>query len=342
MSYQDLCQDEDVILILVPLSTGATSAVQLPENRLRFQPRLNRMLELSAENRSSRDDRASTAPPDDVHAVATVENTDSFVLRFSHGAKNAHGVMMGRSLSADLLITGNGISTKHAVFNFNERGIPFVQDLGSRFGTRVIYPNDQSNLKGFRKGGKPWLLTGPPILNKIKDPAQRDPILYLAPNMAFRVHLPYDQDRDHPDWRARVNIFRERHAEPSSLFGQLDIGSASTTQPATGQVSPAEGPGVIFRSVVGRGIFGVVAYVWNSSTNEEHAEKRPLVDEHTLAVLRTEVRILRRLDHVSEIARYFSYRSDLPTAQHCQVHEFFRIPEAYSSDGMGSREASQH
>jgi hypothetical protein len=339
MSFQDLCRDGDVILILVPISSGATSAVQLPENRLRFQPRLNRMLELSAENRSSRDDRASTAPPDD---VATVENTDSFVLRFSHGAKNARGVIMGRSLSADLLITGKGISTMHAVFNFNERGIPFVQDLGSRFGTRVIYPNDQSNLKGFRKGGKPWLLTGPPILNKIRDPAQRDPILYLAPNMAFRVHLPYNQDRDHPDWRARVNIFRERHAEPSSLFGQLDIGSASTTQPATGQVSPAQGPGVIFRSVAGRGIFGVVTYVWNSSTNEEHAEKRPFVDEHKLAVLRDEVRILQGLDHVSEIARYFSYRSDLPTAQHCQVQEFFRIPEAHSSDGMGSREASQH
>lgn len=71
-------------------------------------------------------------------------NTSCIELKFSDGAKTNHGFMMGWDPDSDIgLPKMKGISRHHAAFMFNKKNHLIVRDLGSLYGTKVIYDGEK-------------------------------------------------------------------------------------------------------------------------------------------------------------------------------------------------------
>lgn len=195
-----------MILYLYPdgLDGGALHTISMPQNAHRLVP--PRRDNVSHEP-SGRIDGELT---DQLHEAGDVGELRGLAIRFSDGAVSPLGVLAGCAENADLALPQqDGISWSHFAFTFDDQNRPVVRDLGSSYGTRVIYNGEDTP----PRSNFDWLLQRPVIPSSDHRPL----VLDVANVVRFQVVIP-PHDTTSPDYIARVARFREGTSDPVSLY----------------------------------------------------------------------------------------------------------------------------
>ncbi|KAL5095536.1 hypothetical protein Trisim1_000307 [Trichoderma cf. simile WF8] len=215
-------------------------------------------------------------------------------LKFSDGAKTAHGVIIGRSPNCDIFLPKeNGVSEYHAALTFNENNYLVVRDLGSRFGTRVAYGDERA-----RPGiSMDWVVGG---VDFVRD---KMPILKITHDYHFRLVVPY-HDIKSQQYIDNVAKFRQGTGDIADLAELIKVRSYTATEFPTSLeartpfLKPSDP--AYWSRVLGNGSFGIVTHIFNTWTGEEYALKEPKNKSKTgyrLEDWKREVDIISNIQH---------------------------------------------
>ncbi|KAF2023510.1 kinase-like protein, partial [Setomelanomma holmii] len=211
------------------------------------------------------------------------------VLRFSDGAKTAHGVVGGCGANVDLAFPSMaGISAFHLAFTFDMKNRPIIRDLGSKGGTKVTYSGEKAE----RMSTFDWPLLGLSNTDKC-------PILDITPLVQFQVILS-PCDIESRDYIEKVEKFRRGTAGPETLFPSLKVQSTQSTQLPTGQQTPTKGSGnrtVLIKKEIGSGAFGTVTYIWDGEAEYVVKQPREDLNKYSKNVWKREAEILQSISH---------------------------------------------
>jgi serine/threonine-protein kinase Chk2 len=167
-----------------------------------------------------------------------------------------------------------------------------VRDLGSYAGTEVTYDKQG---EGTRRDFD-WVIGGHPV------PQEKEAIVInLNGDIAFQIVVSY-HDLTSQLYIDNVDRFRQGTANAEDLLGQMGLQRSQTELPS-GVQTPGKGK-ILLRKKLGEGAFGVVTHIWNVSTAEEYALKKPTkkaIREQTVDVeaWKNEARIMEGIKHVS-------------------------------------------
>ncbi|KAF2758732.1 kinase-like protein [Pseudovirgaria hyperparasitica] len=208
-------------------------------------------------------------------------------IRFSDPPRSRAGLVFGRGENADVLLpNAKGISFIHFMLTFDEHKELVVRDLGSKFGIRVIYDDEE----GVRVKSRAWSARGPPYLRQTVPWAT----IKLVNKVQFRIVGTLDPDK---------------------LFEDLGILSGPSTAMPTpgGDRTPTvqESNGIYWTRELGKGSFGVVDYLWNVTTREEFAKKR--LKSKRKGELEREADILKTISHDNIVAFKYATFHDGPS-----------------------------
>ncbi|KAK4064088.1 uncharacterized protein Triagg1_9244 [Trichoderma aggressivum f. europaeum] len=215
-------------------------------------------------------------------------------LKFSDGAKTAHGVIIGRSPDCDIFLPGgNDVSKYHAALTFNENNYLVVRELGSTVGTRVAYGDEKA-----RPGiSTDWVVGG---VDFVRD---KMPMLKITRNYRFRLVVPY-HDIKSRQYIDNVAKFRQGTGNIADLAELIKVRSYTATEfptsleartPFLKSSDPA-----YWSRVLGNGSFGIVTHIFNTCTGEEYALKEPKNTSKTgyrLQDWKKEVDIISNIQH---------------------------------------------
>ncbi|KAI6609192.1 hypothetical protein MCOR14_012066, partial [Pyricularia oryzae] len=200
------------------------------------------------------------------------EASQSFVsmeLRFSRGSKTKQGFVFGASPSCDFILDGKGISNRHFAITFDDDGRFIVRDLHSTNGLAVTY---NGKAKAIRKGGFHWIIGGDAILEGVEieicpAPSKKTTISILVQS-AISLNDPGHLER--------VATFLQDTAPlEQRLYDQVlsEIPTALATQTASANLLSS----IYFPlQEISSGGFGTVRRVWNVSTGQICARKKPI------------------------------------------------------------------
>ena len=292
--------DPDTIAFIYPAEGDGYSyaelAISLPENKSRHVgPKLAKpvasqsLRELQVDRRV----RERTKEPE-VHD--SLDYRPCLKLTFNDGPKTHYGIVSGSDPDCDfVLLETVGVSYHHLAFGFDDDYYFYVQDLGSTCGTMVKYGNKHQGRRRWGKciiGGHDFLEDAGPI------------VVGVTQFLQFLVVVPVRNTKS-PEYRAKVDKFRQGTAGTEDLFSGLKLKSRTATRRPSGTHSPLTGD-VILSEKLGQGSFGVVWHVWNATTGKEYALKEPK-DKYDQSRWRLEAEIMRRISHVSP--KLHSFRS---------------------------------
>ena len=127
-------------------------------------------------------------------------------------------------------------------------------------------------------------------------------IVRVSQLLQFRLVIPQHNVQS-KSYRDKVDRFRAGTADPDHLLdlGHVGLLSRVRTEVPSGVQTPVSQPdtAVTVRKKLGQGSFAVVYRVWNVSTGEQHALKKPLKKSFDAAAWEREALIMDRIEHVS-------------------------------------------
>lgn len=221
-------------------------------------------------------------------------------LRFSQPPRTFSGLVFGTDANVcDIVLPDEkslGFSRRHFALTYKtnfDDGYPrlIVRDLKSTRGTTVIYDGkgDES------RSDFEWILDG------FDAPKETEYlIVQLDRNLQFRIFVTH-HDLAAPVYAQNIERFRQGTADPGVLLHGVRLESGPPTQLHSGAQSPIKRPILLHLGQIGQGGFGIVSRHWNVSTGKEYACKRPLGKKYNKESWEQEIRIMRRISHVSKV-----------------------------------------
>ncbi|KAL8310377.1 hypothetical protein RB597_010294 [Gaeumannomyces tritici] len=206
--------------------------------------------------------------------------------------KTRYGLRVGRDSDAEFRVLDlPGVSAYHFALTFDANYRPIVRDLGSKYGTSVIYDDmERGRWRSFD-----WIVGGSDFLQKVNTI-----VVKVTKFLQFQLAIPR-HDVDSKSYRDRVERFRAgvTDAEQVLDLGRLGPLSRVNTAAPSGARTPTSGPSrhVTAHKKLGTGGFGVVYHVWNVSTGEEYALKEPKKGSGHDAQWKREIVIMKRISH---------------------------------------------
>lgn len=288
--------DTDLIARLYPRTDKFGHATYAIEHSSQCQPaRSSRTTDLDA--KWNRGDRESTEPPE---VSQGDEDLPCIELRFSSPPPDSRGFTCGSSDTCCFHIPLQGVSRLHCALTYkqiNGHYYLIVRDLNSSYGTKVTYARKGDELR--RKFD--WIIGGDEFLKTTKPI-----IIRVARHLNFRVVVA-NQDITSPTYVTNVERFLQGSADTDALLGGLEIQSGLPTILNSLTQSPTAKPIFIDRGLIGEGSFGIVTRLWNVSTGEEYACKRPArYHYYNKENWEKEIDLMRRVKHVSELGWLFT------------------------------------
>lgn len=291
--------DEDNVVAYIYPAVGTTgyleAARSIETNRaipLYLAPRRRR-----PQVEESRHEREATVDEDEDEGQLhdDLDYEACFRVTFDYIPKTRRGLRAGRGGDAELRLRNlQSVSAYHFALTFDADYHLIVQDLGSTCGTTVRY----DDMERGRWRGYDWIVGGCDFLQKVNSI-----VVKVSQFLQFRLVVPR-HDVGSKSYRDKVDRFRAGTTDAEQVLDLGRVGPLSrvdTTAPS-GARTPASGPGkpVTVYKELGAGGFGVVYHVWNVSTGEQYAHKRPRKDSrHDLAQWEKEIVIMERINHVS-------------------------------------------
>jgi hypothetical protein len=232
-----------------------------------------------------REETPSTRPSSPIDEI-------QLLLSFAEPPKDiATGFILGSNSSTSDIIIGSpkqGVSGRHFVISFNERGSIILQDI-SKLGSEVSYNSQPSN---YRKRFAWMLPPGYEISVKIDD---RIRLLFEVVN----------HNDSFQEYNRHLDRYLERSRSAVPLLSNLRVTSSTSTTatitPHPGLLNPQSAgvglhqqPVYVLDNQIGAGQFGQVFKVYDAATWEEYAAK----DIQTTEMMDKEVSTLKRLSHV--------------------------------------------
>ncbi|KAI5924572.1 kinase-like domain-containing protein [Camillea tinctor] len=277
------------------------------------------------------------SPQQDPHSPSSREPLDTLPyleLRFSDPPRTSSGLVFGTAKTCDVVLPeGHLVSQRHFAITYKRTEVDgryhlIVKDLKSRYGTVVEY--DMLG-KDQRRRNFDWIIDG-----------------FNLPDAArtLTVNLPYEirfqivvttQNIASLAYIDNVERFGRGAASLQDLVSEYDLQSGPSTEHNSEAQTPAQYPIHLSRGVLGTGGFGTVTLLWNVSTGEEYACKKPTDPiRHNKEAWRREVAVMRRTtnDHIvqlifdQETPEFCFYMEHMPFGNLDDQHK-----EARFSDG---------
>ena len=239
-------------------------------------------------HRSDREPTADEEEHDPLEYEAYIKVT------FDQIPKTHFGLRSGRSDDAELPLANlPAVGFYHFALTFDDDYRLIVRDVGSTCGTTVIYGRTERG----RWSKFDWIVSGSDFLKGVS------PIIVRVSQLIqFRLVIPQHNVQS-KSYRDKVDKFRAGTADPDHLLdlGHVGLLSRVRTEVPTGVQTPVSQPdtAVTVRKKLGQRSFAVVYRVWNVSTGEQHALKKPLKKSFDAAVWEREALIMDRIEHVS-------------------------------------------
>lgn len=241
----------------------------------------------------------------------------SIKVTFDHIPKTRIGLRAGRSDDSELRLESlPAVGFFHFALTFDDNYCLVVRDLGSKYGTTVIYGRSERG----RWSSFDWIVSGSDFLKEV------DPIIVkVSQFLQFRLVIPRHNVQSKA-YRDKVDRFRAGTADSEHLLdlGHVGLLSRVRTEAPSGVQTPSLRPAkdVTVRKKVGEGSFAVVYRVWNVSTGEQYALKRPSKTAFATDSWEREALIMDRIDHVSP---------DKPQPTYTRPHNFADPPTRSTS-----------
>ncbi|KAI6516584.1 hypothetical protein MCOR16_009771 [Pyricularia oryzae] len=187
----------------------------------------------------------------------------------SRGPKTKQGFVFGASPSCDFILDGKGISNRHFAITFDDDGRLIVRDLHSTNGLAVTY---NGKAKAIRKGGFHWIIGGDAILEGVEIEICPAP----SKKTTISIFVQSAISLNDPGHLERVATFLQDTAPlEQRLYDQVlsEIPTALATQTASANLLSS----IYFPlQEISSGGFGTVRRVWNVSTGQMCARKKPI------------------------------------------------------------------
>lgn len=276
--------NSDIIARIYPHNTGST----VPFQAIAASPLCNHPHHHFDETPYNRNERERTEPPEETDGPQLCAE-----IRFSNIPRTGRGVLIGSDPDCDIVVPRKGISLRHISITFDDQKRLIVKDWGSLMGIQVTY--DSLGVGTRRKFQ--WIVGGHQVPDK-----KTSIILELHKAISFRITVPY-HDISCPDYIEKVNRFGRGAASAEYLLEDLDLISRPRTELPTGANTPGTGA-IYVKKRLGEGSFGAVTYLWNVSTGQEYALKKPsekamMRGDVSIAAWLREARIMRQVSHAS-------------------------------------------
>ncbi|KAK5997509.1 Serine/threonine-protein kinase Chk2-like protein [Cladobotryum mycophilum] len=226
--------------------------------------------------------------------VDSDDRLPSVVLSFGQRPRNHRGFVMGCGEDCDFILPDLfGISRQHCAITFDKNHYLVVRDLGSLNGMTVLYDGENHG----QRRNFTWIIGGHEITHR------KTVVLQFNESLKFRIAVPR-RDIASQAYIDQVDWFRHRTSDSHDIFASLRLQNRTQTFAAlrqydasTPRLSTAQ---VLLTRPIGEGTYGEVIHVWNASTGEQYALKKPCqqADELGVDVWRSEAQILAGLKHV--------------------------------------------
>ncbi|KAI6292591.1 hypothetical protein MCOR29_009620 [Pyricularia oryzae] len=230
----------------------------------------NGVVENSEEEEYRRDSREATAS---LSGDEASQSLVSMELRFSRGPKAEHGFVFGASPSCDFVLNAKGISNRHFAITFDNVGRLIVRDLHSANGLAVTY---NGKAKEIRKDGFHWIIGGDTILEGVHIEICPTPSKTRQSRTAIVIIVQSAISLDDPGHLERVATFLHDTAPLEQRFDDQvlsEVPTALATQTASADLLSS----IYFPlQEISFGGFGTVRRVWNVSTGQMCARKKPI------------------------------------------------------------------
>ncbi|KAK3336978.1 kinase-like domain-containing protein [Cercophora scortea] len=306
--------DTDLIACLYPFvdlytdGGKAKKAIEAKANATRHAPARLTETETEQPQLSRRSRESTPLEQPRKKGVPAYFHHPAVELRFSHGPKTPYGFVFGHNSNSDVVLKCGiqSVSAHHFALTFDDHYRPIVKDLGSLNGTEVTY-DDQG--QGWRSDFV-WIIGGHRVPS-----GKKTIVITINENLKFQMVVAH-HDITSPQYIDNVNRFRQGTANAENLLGLLDLRRRPQTERASGTHTPGNGP-IVLKKKLGEGSFGVVTHLWNVSTADECALKKPskrAIREKMVEVdaWRKEAHIMGRVSHEHIVALLGSDFTSLP------------------------------
>lgn len=245
---------------------GASFAISTPANASRAMLPQSRETVVKTKNAPSDDARDTTEQPE---VRDELLDSPRLGLKFSDGAKTEHGLVMGWAPDCDIVLPKKkGISRYHSSLTFDKKNRLIVRDLGSLWGTSIIYDGEVAE-RGF---GIDWIIGG---VEFVRD---KKLVLDIVEECQFRIVVP-SQDHQSQQYLDKVKRFHQGRADTADLLACLRTRSLPATEAptptGTSRTSLKPSRPVLWTEKLGEGAYGIVTRVFNVSTGDEYVRKEP-------------------------------------------------------------------
>ncbi|KAL8902415.1 MAG: hypothetical protein Q9207_004736 [Kuettlingeria erythrocarpa] len=298
--------DDNVVAYIYPAVgtlgyAGAVSSIEESAASPRYRPpRRLRPQVLEARHRGPPDifrkhERAPTVEEDEEDEKEVHDDLEyeaCIKVTFDCIPKTRSGLRAGRSDDAELrLIELPGVGFYHFTLTFDNNYCLVVRDLGSTCGTTVVYDGTGRG----RWSNFNWIVGGSDFLKRVSLI-----VVKVTQFVQFQLVIPR-HDSGSKSYQDKVDRFCAGTADVEQLLDLDRVGLLSRvrTIDPSGVQTPASQPAeaVTLRKKIGRGGFGVVYRVWNVSTGEQFALKKPKKLLYNGADWEKEIVIMERIDH---------------------------------------------
>lgn len=291
--------DSDLIAQVYPYldNPGLQYARQAIESSSQsVPPRVSQKQEDQEEILRDRGSRESTLAPEDEDPG----KLPYLELRFSKSPRTSSGLVFGTDENVcDVLLPGTkslGFSRQHFALTYKTTFIDgrprlIIRDLKSTRGTTVTYDGQGRE----RRSEFEWIIDGFDTPNDTKHL-----IVELDRNLRFRIFVTHHNITTSA-YSQNVEFFRQGETDPEDLLRGVRLESGLRTQRQSGAQSPVRRPILLNLGQIGQGGFSVVTRHWDVSTGKEYACKRPLGRRYDEKSWDKEIRIMRRISHVSGV-----------------------------------------
>ena len=257
--------------------SNAFRAIERPENRSRYVPSKTGLAESPAQQHRQRF-RRWTQTPGDVQGL-TIGHLPCLEVRFSKGPRTSAGLVFGTSRTCDVVLPKlRRISTRHFALTYkpsrsqDECYHLVTRDLGSSGGTEVTYDGEGAG----RRHDFDWIINGFDHLERTKRI-----VVKLYEKIKFLIVVARF-DVTSAAYVAGVKRFLQGAATPGGLMRGLGLRSGLATEGLTGAHTPVVKEPILVTvdDKAGFGGFGSLSRVWNVSTGEEYACKKPKDEDY--------------------------------------------------------------
>lgn len=214
----------------------------------------------------------------------------SLELRFDRRPRNGVGFLLGTDPRCDIVLPEARPSQRpfQCVITFDSEGRLILRDLGLQrsksSGTWVTYNGEG----GERRQGFTWILADVEL-------GKKKPVIHISQLLQFRIIAT---QHIHEDWyQEQVAEFRDGLSAGASELDFDDITGSNIASSTSGMGTCQQEAILLQGDRLGRGNQAEVFKIWNVSTGDVLASKRPVDDRQ--ARLRLEADLLNDIKHVS-------------------------------------------